>query len=147
MTALDSCAGDENRDLMPVCEDGRDELRNGGLVGEVGGVDGGFAAEVLDGFLCGCGFEVALIECQFIVSESNERLRTYLDEDDVCAGFGEANGDGCADASGATGDEGGLALEGEESRHCHSFESVLCDLNSNCRFVDYVVMYGLVTVG
>lgn len=41
--------------------------------------------------------------------------KSYLDENDVCAGLGEGDGDGCAYASGCARDEGGLAFEGEES--------------------------------
>jgi hypothetical protein len=40
-------------------------------------------------------------------------FRSRWDEEDVCAGLGEANGKGLADATGAAGDEGSLALEGE----------------------------------
>ncbi len=46
------------------------------------------------------------------------RVFTYLDEDEVGAGFGEANCDGPADAAGGAGDYGGVALEGEEAG-CH----------------------------
>lgn len=43
----------------------------------------------------------------------------YLDQEDVCARLGQRNGDGLANASCAACDEGGLALEGEESVGCH----------------------------
>lgn len=39
----------------------------------------------------------------------------YLDQDDVCACLCQCDGDGLANASCAACDEGGLALEGEES--------------------------------
>ena len=42
---------------------------------------------------------------------------TYLHENHVGAGFGEGHGTGLADASRAAGDEGGLALDGEEGAH------------------------------
>jgi hypothetical protein len=38
----------------------------------------------------------------------------YLDEENVCAGFGEGERHGLADSSGAACYQGGLALEGEE---------------------------------
>lgn len=55
----------------------------------------------------------------------------YLDEDNVCAGFGEGDGDGLADATGAACDEGGMAFKGEESGHCDfvyvfKFRRLLC---------------------
>jgi hypothetical protein len=40
---------------------------------------------------------------------------THLYKDDIGPGFGQANGDGLPDAAGGTGDEGGLAFEGEEA--------------------------------
>lgn len=46
--------------------------------------------------------------------DRSSRGLVYLDENDVCTGFGKANGDGCTDASRAACDEGSLALEGEE---------------------------------
>lgn len=42
-------------------------------------------------------------------------LGSYLDEQDVCAGFGEAYGDRLADAPGGAGDEDGFALQREEA--------------------------------
>lgn len=39
--------------------------------------------------------------------------RCYLDEDDVCAGFGEGDGDGLADATRTACDEGSVALKRE----------------------------------
>lgn len=39
---------------------------------------------------------------------------THLDQDDVGTSFGEANGNGLANATGAAGDDGRVALEGEE---------------------------------
>ena len=37
----------------------------------------------------------------------------YLDEKNVGARFGEPDGDGLADAPGATGDDGGVPFKGE----------------------------------
>lgn len=59
--ALDAGAVDEDADfpggagggISGVVEDGGDEGGDGGWVGQVGGVDGGFAAEGVDGGL-GC---------------------------------------------------------------------------------------------
>lgn len=49
----------------------------------------------------------------------------YLDENEVCAGFCQGDGDGLADASGSARQKGGLSLEGEESvgssSHCSIF--------------------------
>ncbi|KAL9122797.1 MAG: hypothetical protein Q9187_000642 [Circinaria calcarea] len=49
MAALYAAAVEEDVDGMAVCEDGGDEGGDRGLVGEVGGVDDGFAAEGFDG--------------------------------------------------------------------------------------------------
>lgn len=38
----------------------------------------------------------------------------YLDENDVCIGFGKVNGDGCIDVLCVVCDEGSFVLEGEE---------------------------------
>lgn len=47
----------------------------------------------------------------------------YLNEDDVCAGFSEGNGDRCSNASCCAGDESSLPFEGEESLcSCHCDE-------------------------
>lgn len=51
MAALYTAAVEEDVDGMAVCEDGGDEGGDRGLVGEVGDVDGGFAAEGFDGGL------------------------------------------------------------------------------------------------
>ena len=51
---------------------------------------------------------------------------TYLDENNICTGFGETNGNGLANAAGAAGDHGRLALEGEDA-HCDGY----CVLFSN----------------
>lgn len=40
---------------------------------------------------------------------------SHLYENEVCAGFCQGDGDGLSDASCSTGQEGGLALQGEES--------------------------------
>ena len=49
-------------------------------------------------------------------SSSLGRSNTYLDEDEVRAGLGEPHGHGLADAARAAGDDGRVALEGEERR-------------------------------
>lgn len=58
---------------------------------------------------------------------------SYLDEDNVCAGFSEGNCHCGANAAGSAGDKGGLALEGEEGRDCvcHFLD---CGLNCGERF-------------
>lgn len=47
-------------------------------------------------------------------------MSLYLDEDDVCAGFSEGDGNGCANAPCCAGYEGSLPFKGEESlSSCH----------------------------
>lgn len=131
VAALDAGAVDQEADLVAVGEDAGDEGRDGGSRGEVGGVDGCFAAEGLDSLEGGLVGGVALdgdgkrirgcllawgkkleermgewlLECMF----------SHLDENEVCAGFCQGNGDGLPDASRSTSHEGGLAFKGEES--------------------------------
>ena len=95
MPALDTRTADEDADLVTVLEDLGDQRGDLVLDGEVGRVDPGLATELLDGVLGLGGLGVA------------------LDEDDVCAGLGQGNGDGLADAPGAAGDKGCVAFEGE----------------------------------
>ncbi len=54
-------------------------------------------------------------------SSSLGRSNTYLDEDEVRAGLGEPHGHGLADAARAAGDDGRVALEGEERRRHWGF--------------------------
>lgn len=44
-------------------------------------------------------------------STRKSAIETYLDQDNVCAGFGKANGNGLSNASGGTGDDCCRALE------------------------------------
>lgn len=47
----------------------------------------------------------------------SEKREIYLNQDDVCAGFGEASGYSLTDASSSAGDKGGVAFEGEGRSH------------------------------
>lgn len=58
-----------------------------------------------------------------------EERELYLHEDDVCAGFSEGDGDGCAYTSGCACNEGGLPFEGEEG--CSSHVGC-CGLGESC---------------
>lgn len=63
MSLLDSAAVEQDVDSVPVLENGWDEGGDGGFGGEVGGVDCCFAAESLDGGLCGLIGRVSLDWC------------------------------------------------------------------------------------
>jgi hypothetical protein len=62
VAALDACAVDEDLDGVSCCEDGGCYGGYGGWVGELGGVDGRFAAELLD---CLLGFGVGVVALEF----------------------------------------------------------------------------------
>jgi hypothetical protein len=114
VAALDAGAVDEDADLVAVGEDLGDQGGDAGGGAEVGGVDFRLAAELADLVSCGGDKFVTL----GVLGELEGVLwgiwETDLDEEDVCAGLSEANGKGLTNATGAAGDEGSLALEGEE---------------------------------
>lgn len=123
VSSLDAGAVDENANLVAIGEDLGNESADGRGRGEVGGVDRGLAAELLNGLLGVGSGGVSLKEqsqCQgLILVEARDDAPsvngvTHLDQDDVGTSFGEANGNGLANATGATGDDGRVALEGEE---------------------------------
>ena len=92
VSSLDTAAVEEDVDPFLLGEDGGQDGGQGVAGGEVGGVDCAFAAEGLDRFRGSGGCRVA------------------LEQDDICAGFGEGDGHGCADAPGSACNYGGLAI-------------------------------------
>lgn len=68
------------------------------------------------------------------VSETHKT--TYLDQDNICTGFGETNGNGLANAAGAAGDHGRLALEGEDA-HCD--RDCECGIAAKSRRIKYKI--------
>jgi len=91
MPLLYPAAVEQDVNSVSVIEDLGHERGDGGVGGEVGGVDCGFAAEGFDGGFGGLVGGVALGTMLESVRVGGEG-EGYLDEEDVCAGFCEGDG-------------------------------------------------------
>ena len=118
---LDAAAVEQDVDSVAVAEDGGYQGADGGLGGEVGSVDCGFAAEGFDLLFRGLVAGVALGGWLLVGGGDEERVeRAYLDEENVCSCFCERESHGLTDTSCSACYEGGLALEREELLYgCH----------------------------
>ena len=83
-------AGDEDGGRVAVSENLGHNLGDGGGVGEVGCVGPDLAAELLDGFLCGCGCEIALSSMNISKSAIKERTGPVLCERDTIVRYSAA---------------------------------------------------------
>jgi hypothetical protein len=115
MSSLNTGAVDQDANLVSIGKNLGHEGSDRFLRRQIGSVDEGLSAQLLDSLLRRVDSGIPLqSSCQHHLFSQSSHEMTYLDQDNVGTSLGKTNCDGLANATGATGYDGSLTLKREE---------------------------------